>query len=81
MNEAKKIEDIEVEGASPVLPETGFVRLPTVLKLIPVGESTWYQWIKDGKAPKQIKLSARTAVWKAEDIKALIVKLGSTNDE
>lgn len=56
----------------PLLPETGFVRLSTVLKLIPVSKSTWWEGIKSGRFPKAIKLTARTTVWRAEDIAKLI---------
>ena len=56
------------------LPETGFVRLPTILKIFPIGRSTWWQGVKDGKFPKPVKLGKRTTAWKVEDIKALIEK-------
>jgi len=55
-----------------LLPETGFVRLPTILKVYPVGRSTWWQGVKDGKFPKPVKLGERTTAWRVEDIKAHI---------
>lgn len=54
------------------LPSTGFVRLDEVLRIFPVGRSTWWQGIKDGRYPKGIKLSPRTTAWKVEDIRNLI---------
>lgn len=54
------------------LPETGFIRLPDVLKVFPVSRSTWWAGIKDGKFPKGIKLSQRVTAWKVEEIKGLI---------
>jgi predicted DNA-binding transcriptional regulator AlpA len=54
------------------LPETGFVRLPVILKIFPIGKSTWWQGVKDGKYPKPVKLGQRTTAWKVEDIKNLI---------
>lgn len=54
------------------LPETGFLRLPEVLKLIPIGKSTWWQGAKEGKFPKPVKLGERTTAWRVEDIKSLI---------
>ena len=54
------------------IPQTGFLRLDEVLKFIPVGKSTWWKWVKDGIAPKSIKLSSRITVWKAEEIKFFI---------
>jgi prophage regulatory protein len=57
-----------------LLPETGFLRLPTILKIYPIGRSTWWQGVKDGKFPKPVKLGKRTTAWRVEDIKALIEK-------
>lgn len=57
------------------LPNTGFVRLPQILSVIPVGRTTWWTGVKAGKYPAPIKLGANTTVWKAEDIHALIASL------
>ncbi len=54
------------------LPETGYIRLPDVLRLIPVSKSTWWVGIKAGRYPKGVKLSARVTAWRVEDICALI---------
>ncbi len=54
---------------------TGFVRLPQILALIPIGKSTWWAGVKTGKYPQPIKIGANTTVWKAEDIHTLIKKL------
>lgn len=56
----------------PVLPDTGFLRLPQVLALIPISRSAWWAGIREGKFPKGIKLGSKTTVWRAEDIRALI---------
>jgi predicted DNA-binding transcriptional regulator AlpA len=58
--------------ASNSLPETGYVRLPTILRVFPVSRSTWWQWVKDGKAPAGTKLGPRITAWRVEDIQALI---------
>lgn len=54
------------------LPQTGFVRLPQVLAVFPVGRSTWWAGVKGGKYPQPVKISPRCTAWKAEDIRALI---------
>ncbi len=54
------------------LPETGFVRLPTILQVFPVSRSTWWAGVKTGKYPRSVKLGLRTTAWRAEDIRALI---------
>lgn len=57
-------------------PETGFVRLPQILAVFPVGKTTWWEGVRSGKYPKGIKLSERVTAWRAEDILALIAEVG-----
>ena len=69
-----------------LLPATGYLRLPQIVgnpkanppipALIPIGKSTWWAGVRDGRYPKPVKLGARVTVWKIEDIRALIA---STN--
>lgn len=59
----------------PELPETGFLRLPQILRFIPVGKSTWWNWVASGKAPAGIKLGPQTTAWKVEDIRKLLLEL------
>jgi len=56
-------------------PQTGFLRLSSILAPtgpIPVGRSTWWVGVKDGRFPKPVKLGPRTTAWRVEDIRALI---------
>lgn len=55
-----------------VIPETGFLRLPQVLSIIPLGKTCWWEGVRSGRFPKPIKLSARCTAWRAEDIHQLI---------
>ena len=57
------------------IPETGFVRLPQVLAVIPVGKTCWWEGVKSGRFPKSVKLSPRCTAWEAEEIHALIKEL------
>ncbi len=61
----------------PPLPQTGYLRLPDVLRLIPVSKSTWWAGIKDGRYPKPVKLAARVTAWRVEDIRDLIDNLSA----
>jgi prophage regulatory protein len=54
------------------LPETGFLRLPEVLRFIPVSKTTWWNGVKSGRFPKSIKLGPGITTWRAEDIRKLI---------
>lgn len=49
----------------------GYVRLHQVLKIIPVGKSTWWAGVKSGRYPQPVKLGKRTTAWRVEDIHAL----------
>ena len=62
------------------LQKTGFLRLPQILKLIPVCRATWWNGCKSGRFPKPVKLGPRTTAWRAEDIAALLDRLGSQAD-
>lgn len=59
-----------------VLPDTGFLRLPEVLRRYPVAKSTWWAGVKTGRYPQPVKLSERCTAWRAEDIRALIEATG-----
>ena len=50
----------------------GFIRLPEILKLLPISKSSWWLGVKNGKYPKSVKLSERTTAWKNKDIKDLL---------
>ncbi len=56
------------------LPETGFLRLSAILKLIPVSKSTWWEGVKTGRFPKPVKLGPRVTAWRVEDIRQLIAQ-------
>lgn len=60
------------------LPDTGFVRLSTILRHIPVGRSTWWARVKSGEYPQPVRLGPQTTAWRAEDIRALIAKIGGS---
>jgi len=60
-----------------ILPETGFVRLKTILTIIPVGKSTFWAGVKTGRFPKPCKISERCTAWRCEDIHALLKQLAA----
>lgn len=59
---------------SSTLPLTGYVRLPAILKVFPVGKSTFWAKVKSGEYPQPVKLGPRTTAWRVEDIRALLEK-------
>lgn len=61
------------------LPETGFVRLNSIVgtgRPIPVSKSTWWAGVKCGRYPQPVKLGPRITAWRVEDIRALINRQG-----
>lgn len=59
------------------IPETGFVRLPAILSVIPVSRSTWWSGVKSGRFPQPVKLGPRTTAWRAVDILTLIERFAA----
>lgn len=61
------------------LPETGFVRLSSIVgpgRPVPVSKSTWWAGVKSGRFPKPVRLGPRITAWRVEDIRALIDRQG-----
>lgn len=62
---------------APVLPETGFLRLADVLKLVPVCKTAWYNGVRSGEFPQPVALGKRARGYRAEDVRALIDRLNA----
>jgi len=57
-----------------VLPEDddAYVRLPDVLRVYPVSETTWWEGVAAGRFPRPTKLSTRVSAWQVRQIRALL---------
>ncbi len=55
-----------------VAPEETLLRLPQVLKRVPVSRSHWWAGVADGRFPAGIRLSDRITCWKSSAIDRLI---------
>jgi predicted DNA-binding transcriptional regulator AlpA len=53
---------------NPMKLTAGFLRLPQVLKIIPVSRSTWYRGVKSGLYLQPVKLGLRASGWKFEAV-------------
>ena len=51
------------------------LRLPQVLKLIPVSRSTWYAGLRSGRFPPGVQVTRRCVAWRESDVKAVIDSL------
>lgn len=57
------------------------IRLKELLRIVPVAASTWWSWVRQGRAPAPIKLGPRTTCWRATDIVAFIEQSGNTPEK
>lgn len=60
------------------IPDKGFVRLPQILAVIPIGKSSWWAGVREGKYPAPVRPSpfGRVTVWRAEAIRELLARAG-----
>ena len=58
------------------LPHDGMSRLSQILPFLPIGKSTVWNWVKQGKFPQPIKLSPTITVWRNHDIHAWLQAQG-----
>ena len=63
------------------IPATGFLRLPQVLQIIPIGKSSWWDGVKSGRYPKPYKIGPRTTAWLCSDIVELVETLSTSEAE
>lgn len=57
----------------------GFLRLPEVLRILPISKSAWWAGVKSGRYPKPVKLGVRTTAWIRSDIQSLVQALSAKN--
>lgn len=57
------------------LPEA-LLRLPQVLAHVPIGRSTLWAWVREGRFPKPIKLGPMTTAWRASEVDAWLEAAG-----
>lgn len=71
-----------MEAVTRNAPAKGFIRLQDVLKRIPVGKSTIWNWVQEGKFPPPVKLSDRVTAWPVAAIEQWEAeKLTAANDK
>lgn len=72
----------------PLAGENGLPPAPVMVRakqicgpILPIGISTWWKMVAEGRAPKGIKISSRITVWRRNDVLALIDRLSSPEAE
>lgn len=71
----------EAKPKSPLLPQEGFVRLPTILAVFPVSKSGWWKGVQTNLYPQPVKLGPRLTAWRVEDIRQLIANAGNAAND
>lgn len=56
-------------------PRDGYSRLSQILPYLPIAKSTVEDWVKKGKFPAPVKLSATVTAWRNSDIHAWLDSL------
>lgn len=54
------------------LPDTGLLKLKTVLRFIEVSPADWWDGVKKGIYPQSYKIPQNKTRWRAEDIRKFI---------
>jgi len=49
-----------------------YLRLSQILEILPIGRSTWWKGVKDGRFPPPIKLGTRITMWDEEEVLRLV---------
>ncbi len=55
-----------------ILPDSAYVRLPTVCALFGVAPATAWRWSKSGRLPAPRKLGERTSGWQVGELRAVL---------
>jgi prophage regulatory protein len=48
------------------------LRLSQVLELLPISRSTWWAWVKSGKAPAPVRISEGITCWRKSEVMQMI---------
>jgi len=62
------------------LPETGYMRLPSVLAVVPVSKSTLWNWIAAGRFPAPHHLGPRTTAWEVGQVRAWLAERATATE-
>ncbi len=65
---------MQMPSENHTFPQTGFVRLPQILAVFPVSESTWWAGVRSGEYPAGLK-HGRCRLWTVEEIRELIDRI------
>ena len=50
----------------------GFLRVSQILQILPVSRTQWFNWVRDGIAPKPVKLGNKIIAFRTVEINEFI---------
>jgi prophage regulatory protein len=60
---------------------SGFMRIKSVLKVIPVSRATWCAGVRSGLYPEAVHPSPGTSAWRTSDIEILVKQISNKQEE
>jgi prophage regulatory protein len=63
---------VSMQTVASALPAEGFVRLPQLLKVIPLSTSSLYRHVRAGKFPAPKKIGLRAVAWDVRAVRAYL---------
>jgi predicted DNA-binding transcriptional regulator AlpA len=60
------------------LPDSAFVRLPTVAALFATSTATVWRRVKSGQLPAPVKLGPQISAWRVGELRAVLASLANT---
>jgi predicted DNA-binding transcriptional regulator AlpA len=61
---------VQTKQPPATLPESGYIRVNDLIKIIPFSASTVWRKAKAGTFPTPVKLSEQITAWRCEDVRA-----------
>ncbi len=66
------------DPATLLFDDLGYLREPTVLKLLPISRSSWRRGIREGIYPAPVKLGSRASAWRVSQIRRLLASFSES---
>lgn len=80
-NTSNELKPITANNTAMQLPTTGMGRAKDILPFLPFSKTTLFEWSKDGRFVKAVKLSPTMTCWSYADVHAWINKHTLTTSE
>jgi predicted DNA-binding transcriptional regulator AlpA len=61
------------------LDDLALMRLPAVLRVVPISKKSWWEGVAAGRYPSPIRVSKRVSAWRVRDIRQLLASFETTS--